>query len=133
MSNWLNADFSDIPTGRELLPAADYTLEVVANTAKFGKFDPNALEFRAAVVGGEFNGKPVFVSYPSPEKQEWSLTAFKRLTVALGVDIVRGETPIDYLNRVGGLRFVMPITIVKDKEDVDRQRVNILNPKPAKN
>lgn len=132
MSSWTNHDLSDVPTGRELLPAAKYTFEVVPNTAKFGKFDPNAVEFRAAVVGGEFNGKPVFISYPDPDKQDWSLVAFKRLTVALGVEIDKGEGPIDYLNRVGGLRFDMPVTVVKDQQGVDRQRYNILNPSPSK-
>jgi len=133
MSAWQNHDLSDVPTGRELLPGGNYTFEVVQGTAKFGKFDPNAVEFRAAVVGGEFNGRPVFISYPDPDKQDWSLTAFKRLTVALGVEIAKGEGPIDYLGRVGGLHFNMPVSIVKDKEGVDRQRYNILNPSPAKN
>lgn len=130
--SWTSVDLTDVPTGRELLPAGDYTFEVVQNSAKFGKFDPNAIEFTGAVVGGEFNGRRAFISYPDPDKQDWSLTAFKRLTVAIGVDIEKGEGPIDYLNRVAGMRVVIPVTVVKDKEGVDRQRYSILNPKPAK-
>lgn len=130
---WSNINLNDVPTGRELLPGGDYTFEVVQGSAKFGKFDPNAVEFRASVVGGEFAGRPVFISYPDPEKQDWSPTAFKRLSVALGVEIADGEGPIDYLGRVGGLHFNLPVTIVKDNQGVDRQRFNILNPKPAKN
>lgn len=131
MSSWQDVDLRDLPTGRELLPAASYTVEVLGG-AKAGTFDSGAIDVPVAVVGGEFNGKRLFMSFPNPEKQDWSPTAVKRVGVALGVDFEQGEHPIAYFQRVQGLRFTLPVSIVKDKEGIDRQRLGILNPSPAK-
>lgn len=132
MSTWVDLDMTDVPTGRELLPANDYTVEILGG-AKAGTFDAGAIDVPVAVAGGEFNGKRLFMSFPNPEKQDWSPTAVKRVAVALGVDFERGEHPIAFFQRVQGLRFVLPVSVIKDKEGIDRQRLSILNPKPAKN
>lgn len=141
--SWTNVNLNDVPTGRELLPGsgpadangaqapADYTLQVLPGS-KFSDKDPGKVEVNAAVVGGEFNGRRAFISYPDPAKQEWSPVAFKRLTVAIGVDVEPGESPVAYLNRVAGLHFVMPIGIRVDNENVPRQDYKLFNPKPAR-
>jgi hypothetical protein len=61
---------------------------------------------------GEFQGRPVFVTYPDPtavskgkdgqpgKSLKWSAQALKKLEISLGVDALPGEDTAAYLNRV---------------------------------
>jgi len=60
----------------------------------------------------EFQGRPVFVTYPDPtavtkgkdgqpgKSLKWSAQALKKLEISLGVDALPGEDTAAYLNRV---------------------------------
>lgn len=129
--SWQNIDMSNVPTGRELLPKGDYTVEVLSGAAA-GKFDSNAVEVPLAVSGGEFSGRRLFMSFPDPDKYDWSPTAVARVAQAIGVEFAEGEGPIAYFNRVQGMHFVLTVSQKNDKNDVPRQQLQILAPKPSK-
>lgn len=131
-TGWSSINISDVPTGMELLPAGEYTFQVLPG-AKFSDNDPGRVEASLAVAGGEHTGRRVFISYPDPAKKEWSPSVFKRLVEALGLDIETGESPTAYLNRAAGLRVVFNVKHEKDNEGVDRVRTDIFKPKPAQN
>lgn len=131
MSGWQNINMSDIPTGRELLPKGDYEVEILGGAAA-GKFDPNAVEVPLAVAKGEFAGRRLFMSFPDPDKYDWAPTAVKRVSVAIGAEFAPEEHPIAYFNRVQGMHFVLGVDIKNDKNEVPRQQLGILNPKPAR-
>lgn len=129
-NGWTNVNLADVSTAYDLLPAGKYTFQVLPG-AKYSDFRPGQVDLPAAVVGGEQNGKRVFISYPNPAEFDWSPKAFKRLTEVIGTDVEAGETPVAYLNRTAGLRFQMTAEIVKDKNNIDRQRFGIFKPEVA--
>lgn len=126
---WTSIDLSKISLDTELIPAGTYTFEL-APGAKLN--DWGGLSCQGRVVDeGEFKGKAVFFSYPDPESTSkdgkpmtWSATAFKRLTVALGEDLLDGEEPLTYLNRVAGTRFSMPVVHTVPTEDYPTIKLN---------
>lgn len=76
---------------------------------------------------GEFQGRPVFVTYPDPtavtatgKSLKWSAQALKKLEISLGVDALPGEDTAAYLNRValsGGARVTADILPGKTYKD----------------
>ena len=130
---WETIDFSKVSTAMDLLPTGDYTLQILPG-AKYSDFDPGRVEFAAAVVGGEQNGRRIFVSYPNPAKQDWSPKQFKKLVEVLGEDITEGESPVEYLNRNAGLRFEGTVdhrTYEAEGGKVTKAQVNIFKPRVA--
>jgi hypothetical protein len=129
--SWNNIDLSKISLDVELVPEGTYTFELSPG-AKLTEW--GALSCAGRIVNdGEFTGKTVFFSYPDPEgtskdgkPMAWSATAFKRLTQALGEDVLDGEDKVTYLNRVAGSRFLMPIKHTVPTEEYPTKKVNAL-------
>ena len=137
--SWENIKLSDVSTQLELIPAGVYTFELSPGA----KFDEKGnLRVSATIVNdGEFTGKRVFFSYPDPESisaktgkvNNWSATALKRFTEALGADYQDGELPDALLNRVAGAHFQTAITHTAPTDQYPNPsiNVNIFNMKPA--
>jgi len=65
------------------------------------------LNLRFDVVEGDYQGRPVYVSYPDPasldkngKPKTWSSQALKKLEIVIGHDALEGEGLVDYFNRV---------------------------------
>lgn len=116
----------------EPLPEQDFTWQILPGS-KFNDFDPGKIDVPAAVVDGEFAGRRKFMSYPDPQKMDWSPRILKRLIESLGVEMLEeeGSNPIAYLNRVAGNRFGAPIKHRKYTSDagveVTKDDINIFN------
>jgi len=103
---WENIDLQNINPNFELIPAGRYTFRLLGggDSTKF----PGAVEARATIESdGEFQGRRVFLRYSDPDVYTLSPKAFKKLEMSLGVDILAGETPVEYLTRAAaqGARF----------------------------
>lgn len=135
MSSWNEIDLTAVPTDQDVLPEGqEFTFELLPG-ARYGKFDPNRIEAAAKVVGGEFEGRVKYFSYPDPEKQSWSQGVFVRMTRALGEDIEQGEDPVEYLNRVAGGKFLSKIkhrAYSSDGVDGVKDEIAIGNVKPVR-
>lgn len=130
---WKNIDLANINPNLELIPAKQYTFELLVG-AKYDDRDPGRISANAAIVNdGEFTGRRLFFSYPNPEIKEWSPKALKRLEQALGVDAQEGEDPVAYLNRAAGSRFGAAVTHTVPNEEYPNPRanLNIFSVKPA--
>jgi len=107
--SWANLDLSKINPNLETIPEGTYVYTLAGG--KFGK--DNRVEVSARIATeGDFTGRTMYFSFPDPESinskgkpNDWSLKAFKRLEMALGVDQQAGEDPVTYLNRAAGNRF----------------------------
>ena len=100
----LGIKWSEVEVQPTMLPEGEYILQLLG-----GKDDNGRTTVSTSVADGESVGKRFTFSYPNFNEQAWGLPEFKRLTVALGVDIEDGETPTDYLNRVAGGTFAIKI------------------------
>ena len=133
MSNsWTTVNLADINPNLETVPVGDYTFSL--GGAKYGNSDPNRVEVNATIVTeGDFTGRKVFFSYPDPDKYDWSPKALKRLEVALGVDMLPGQDPVEYLNSVGGHRFAAPVRHGKTTPEypTPKAEVDIFKVRPA--
>jgi hypothetical protein len=112
LSSWNEVDLSKVSITIEPLAVGEYTFQLLPG-AKRGANDPERIELKAAVAEGEFAGRHVYFSYPSPS-YDWVPRVMKRLVVALGVDAQENEHPVEYFNRVAGelggaAKFAAPI------------------------
>jgi hypothetical protein len=99
---WTDVNLRDVNPNPDPLPAETYVFQLLQGT----KMDEGGtIKARAAVAEGEFAGRQVFFSYPNPDEFDWAPKALKVLEIALGVDALPGENPVDYLNRATGNRF----------------------------
>lgn len=134
-SSWTDIDLTKINPGFDVIPEGDYTYSV--RGAKYSQWDSTRVEVSATIVSeGEFTGRVLFFSYPDPVKYDWVPKAFKRLEQALGVDMLPGQDPVDYLNQNAGLRFAGAAKFRKpgpnDAEDAPkRTEVNIFKVRAA--
>jgi len=112
----LGVKWSEITVQPTTLPEGVYTFTLLG-----GKTDENngRTTVSAAVAEGEFTGKPTRFSYPNFQTQEWALTSFKRLTIALGMDIQDGEDAASYLNRAAGQQFIAKVAHRASPDDPD--------------
>lgn len=131
-----NVKWSDVSTQDAIIPEGSYDFELSPG-AKFT--DQGALKASAALVTeGEFTGKRIFFSYPNPtgfsnagKSFKWSETAFKRLQVALGIDITEGEDEAAYLNRAAGNRFRGQVKHRTSEGYPTQAELNLFNVQPA--
>jgi len=115
----------------ELLPVGKYTFELLPG-ARYDERNGGIVAMAAVVNNGEFNGKRVYLTYPDPESigsrsgkvQSWSTVAFKRFEQAIGIEIDAGEDKVDYLHRIAGNRFTMPVKHSEPSDDYPTAKVN---------
>jgi hypothetical protein len=136
MSSWMEVDLTTVPTDNEVLPENQYfNFELLAG-AKPSRFDPDRIECAAKVIDGEFAGRVKYFSYPDPAKVgDWVRGVFIRATRAFGVEIEKGETPVEYLNRVAGAHFSAPVKhriVDSDGVDSTKDEIKIGNIKAVK-
>jgi hypothetical protein len=135
--SWTNIRLSEVNANQlDLVAPGKYVFSI--NTgAKYN--DRGALLASATIESdGEFRGKRMLFSYPDPEStnsegkvQTWSAVAFKRLEIALGQEVVDGEDPAEYLNRVAGSKFSAGVTVKEDATGTKRSNIQLLNVTPA--
>ena len=123
---WTNITLKDVNPNLEIIPEGKYTFRLAPGS----HVDDNGrLIVSAHIVNdGEFTGRKVTFSYPSPEKAEWSDRMVKRLQEALGVDAVDGENPVEFLNRAAGNNFGAPIVhreYTPEGSDQSRKRAEV--------
>lgn len=132
--SWTDIDLANVSTAPEIIPESKdgeaYTFQLLPG-AKRASFDPEAISVRAAIAEGEFAGRQLFFTYPNPAVRTWSPRAFKILVESLGEDLTPGEHPVEYLNRVAGLRFSAPVKHRKDDTDTTRVDVQLFKVRPA--
>jgi hypothetical protein len=118
---WEDIDLTEVTTGFELIPEGDNYVFTILPGAKPSKFDAERVEVPVAISTGEFAGRQLFLSYPDPKRPgcEWSPKAFKRLVEVLGVDVEKGETPLQILSKSAGLRFGAPIKHYQPKNETN--------------
>lgn len=135
--SWTNIDFKSInPSTVDVIAEGVYKLQLNSG-AKYN--DRHSILASATVTqDGEFTGKRLLFSYPDPEStsqdgkvQDWAKIAFKRLEVAMGVDIEEGEDPVAYLNRAAGSYFSGKVVVKMDNTGTPRSNLQLLNVKPA--
>ena len=139
MSNWESIDLTKVSPTLELIKEnkEGYTYQLFA--ASYDPSNINKAQVTAFVVDdGEFTGRRVYFSYPDPIEYPWAKNMFVRLAIAVGQDILPGEGPVAYVNRVAKsyARFKAPLLhrTYKDKntgEDRETVDVDIKHPRPA--
>lgn len=133
--SWADIDLTEVSPDNELIPEdRDYVFELLPG-AKPSQFNPNRLECAARVAEGEFTGRVLYFSYPDPAEQPWVAGVFKRMVIALGVDLADDEkhNPVAYLNRVAGAKFVTKVkhrVVQSNGDDVTKSEPKIGNVKP---
>jgi len=114
---WSNVKLSDVQVEeRAELTEGKYRFQLMPGiTYRPNKFtNEQEINVSAAVTEHPtLNGKRAFFTYPDPEGKSkegkpktWSAQALKRLEIALGVDTMPGEDPVDYLNRAASQNAV---------------------------
>lgn len=135
--SWTNINFKEVnPATVDVIAEGIYKLQLNAG-AKYN--DSQSILASATIAqDGEFTGKRLLFSYPDPEStsrdgkvQDWSKIAFKRLEVAMGVDMEEGEDPVTYLNRAAGNYFSGKVVVKADANGTPRSNLQLLNVKPA--
>jgi hypothetical protein len=111
--SWNDVDLKNVSATIEPIAIGEYTFNLLAGT-KRGDNDPDRIELSASVAEGPFAGRRVYFSYPSPQKCDWSPRILKRLIIALGVDPMENEHPVEFFNRAvtelgGNARFAAPV------------------------
>lgn len=142
---WKDVSLAEVSPTFEVLPQAEYTLEVVGASYREDKNQAGFVDIsmRVAVAAGDYQGRTLFVDYPDPERVskagkpfDWSKQALKRLEHALGIEQTPGEDLVDMLNRARGLHFVAPVEVQVSKpdehsEEIKRNRVALFKVRPA--
>lgn len=108
--SWTNIDLTNVNPNVELVAVGEYTFKL--GGAKYGDSDPNRIEVNATIAtDGDFTGRKLYFSYPDPAKPkcDWSPRMLKRLEVALGVDALPQQDPVEYLNGAAGNIFAAPV------------------------
>lgn len=127
MSLWQEQDWGDTPADNAITPEGEFTFELLKGS-KYGKFNANQIEFGVKVAEGEFSGAVVYTRYPDPAEYDWVKGVFVRMlnaAIAQGFDgIEKGEDPVEYLNKVAGMKFKAKIahreTTTSDGEAVTK-------------
>ena len=97
----LNFKWSEVEIQPTILPEGEYQFRLLGGRNENGRAVVATL-----INDGEYTGRKFTFSYPNFNEQAWGLTEFKRLTIALGLDIDDNEAAEDYLNRATGQTFV---------------------------
>lgn len=118
--SWNDVDLKSVSVTLEPVAIGDYVFQLNAGTKRSDN-DPDKIECSATVAEGQFAGRRIYFSYPSPQRFDWAPRVLKRLVMALGVDANEGEHPVDLLNRAvselgGNARFMAPVKDGKTSE-----------------
>src|SRR5271169_5873766 len=90
-------------------PAGDYTWQLLpVAQVRINKYTgQEELNLSAAIAEGDYAGRREFWNYPDPtvvskngKSMAWSAQAMKKLELALGVDILPGQSTVDFFNQV---------------------------------
>ena len=125
MSGWSQIDLTQVNPNLEPIAAGEYEF-ALAGAKYVDRNGGKVVNVQANIAGdGEFTGKAVFFSYPDPDVLADSPKLLARLALALGVDAVSGEDPVQYLNRANGARFRAKIKHTVDKNDATIKYANL--------
>lgn len=134
---WANINLREVnPAQLDLVAPGTYVFAI--NTG--AKYNERGAILASATIesDGDFKGKRMLFSYPDPESvshdgkvQTWASVALKRLEVATGSDIVEGEDPVAFLNRIAGSKFSATVKESVDSTGTKRSNIQLLNVKPA--
>lgn len=118
----LGIRWSEVAVQPNTLPEGNYQFTLLG-----GKTDDNGRTFAsAAVADGEFTGKRLNLSYPNFAQYEWGQTEFKRLSIALGMEIQDEEDPVEFLQRATGSTFTARVKHRADQTDPDRKFADVV-------
>lgn len=129
-----NVNWSDVNTQLETVPAQEFVFSILG--ASYDERDPSKVVLSVAIDSdGPFKGRKMYPSYPDPSRFQWSPKMLKRLSEAVGVEMVGDEDPVSYLNRVKGSKFASNVLHRKytpeGGNEVTKAELNIFNTRPA--
>ena len=111
MSIALGVKWSEVEIQPTIIPEGEYQFRLLG-----GRNENSRTLVTTLINDGEYTGRKFSFSYPNFDEQAWGLTEFKRLTIALGLDIDDNESAENYLSRAAGQTFVMKVFHSKFKD-----------------
>ena len=96
----------------ETVPKGNYVLQLTPTSA----FDERGkLQLGIQIADGPFKGRRIFQDLPQAKSvSDWPNQVLKRIAEAVGADVLPGENPVEFLNRVaanGHSRFTADLYV----------------------